>query len=261
MESASSPPTVSIVVCASEEGRSLRPCLNAWLAAVAAFKRIGGRAHIVVSVFGDVARTREETTRLTNAGVELVVADGKTIGEALNRGVELARHDIVVVADGADLVPSTTIVDMVEELQSAAENVILHPAAVLRFGRLNDEWRPTDMRTRAGSAGDILCHDPWPLVAFARRTVFQQVNYRELSTGWISAPPHGPGISTPSHADSFTVSSNRSFSCAESRFSLMGVQTRSWCSHRSMSKRWARHCHPLGPKKSPRDITRACRSE
>ncbi len=182
MEPASSPPAVSIVVCANEEGRSLRPCLNAWLAAVAAFEQMGGRAHIVVSVFGDVARTCEEVTRLTDAGVELAVAQGKTIGEAFNRAVERARHDIVVVADGADLVTSTTLVDMVRELQSAPENVILHPAAVLRFGRFNDEWRPKDMRTHAVSAGDILCHDLWPLLAVARRTVFQQVNYRELST-------------------------------------------------------------------------------
>lgn len=126
-------PDMSAIVLAGDRRRAVIPTLHSISNGAQAVP--GGVELIVV-----VARQRETELRALIAGsslsADVVVAEP---ADALRAGVRAARGSIATVIDAGDLVGSTWLARAAQAAQT--RNALLHPAAVLVFGRHIGWWR------------------------------------------------------------------------------------------------------------------------
>lgn len=206
-------PGVSVVVPAYNEEAGIAATVNSLLAS-----RYHGDLEVVVVDDGSTDATAEIVARLGLPGVQLIRQRNAGKPAALNHGIAVARHDILVLVDGDTVFQPDTLARLVNRMQDPAIGAVSgntkvgnrsgilgrwqHLEYVMGFNldrRMYDmirtmptvpgaigAFRRDALEAAGGLSGDTLAEDTDLTMAICRKG--WGVTYEESAIAWTEAP-------------------------------------------------------------------------
>lgn len=178
---------LSVIVTTHAEGALLRPTLRSVSIALSQASRAGYLCELVIVQDDSTVETENQGVSWLKRShadftTRIIKASGGDAGSARNFGIVEARGTFVAICDGDDLVSRNYFTTALDQLESSAQEEILHPANIVSFGARSSLWQVQPSSLTGTSYLDLIQTNLWPSASVAPRSTYVNFPYPELKT-------------------------------------------------------------------------------